>query len=49
MNKRLIIVGVLILGLAILAPEISHYLIHPIMRALHLEKKEPEKTEDQAK
>lgn len=28
-----------ILGLAILAPQISHHLIHPIMKALHLEKK----------
>ena len=26
-----------ILGLAILAPEISHHLIHPIMKALHQE------------
>lgn len=28
-----------ILGLAILAPQISHNLIHPIMKALHLDKK----------
>ena len=36
-----------ILGLAVLAPEISHHLIHPIMRVLKLEKKptNPEKTE----
>ena len=32
-----------ILGLAILAPQISHHLIHPIMRALHLDKKDEEK------
>lgn len=29
-----------ILGLAILAPEISHHLIHPIMKMLHLDKKD---------
>lgn len=33
-----------ILGLAILAPEVSHKTIHPIMQALGLEKK-PEKTQ----
>lgn len=32
-----------ILGLAILAPQISHHLIHPIMRGLGLEKKEDKK------
>lgn len=32
-----------ILGLAILAPQISHHLIHPIMRGLGLEKREPAK------
>ena len=32
-----------ILGLAILAPQISHHLIHPIMKALHLDKKEDNK------
>ena len=38
-----------LLGLAILAPEISHHLIHPIMRFLHLEKKdEVEKTDIKA-
>lgn len=37
-----------ILGLAILAPEISHQLIHPIMQALHLEKK-PDKKEAKEK
>lgn len=34
-----------ILGLAILAPEIGHHLIHPIMRAIGIEKK-PEKVAD---
>lgn len=29
-----------VLGLAILAPEVSHHLIHPIMRVVGLEKKE---------
>ena len=32
-----------ILGLAILAPQISHKLIHPLMRLFHMEKKEPNK------
>lgn len=32
-----------ILGLAILAPQISHHLIHPIMKGLKLEKENPEK------
>ena len=31
-----------ILGLAILAPQISHHLIHPIMKSLKLEKNEPD-------
>lgn len=31
-----------ILGLAILAPQISHHLIHPLMKALNLEKKPTE-------
>lgn len=35
-----------ILGLAILAPQISHRLIHPIMKALHMEKKEDTKKTD---
>lgn len=35
-----------ILGLAVLAPQISHKLIHPIMKALHLEKEEPAKKTD---
>lgn len=30
-----------ILGLAILAPEVSHHLIHPIMRGLGMEEKQP--------
>ena len=34
-----------VLGLAILAPEVSHVTIHPIMRALGLEKK-PEQTNE---
>lgn len=37
-----------VLGLAILAPEIGHVTIHPIMRALGLEKK-PEKAESDKK
>ena len=38
-----------ILGLAILAPEISHYLIHPIMKFLKLEKEDtPQKLDKQA-
>lgn len=38
-----------ILGLAILAPQISHHLIHPIMKALHMEEKEnPKKTDIKA-
>lgn len=37
-----------ILGLAILAPQISHHLIHPIMHAFHLDKKEPEKVDVKA-
>lgn len=32
-----------ILGLAILAPQISHHLIHPLMRALHLDKETDKK------
>ena len=32
-----------ILGLAILAPQISHHLIHPVMKFLKLEKDEPQK------
>ena len=34
-----------VFGLAILAPQISHYTIHPMLRALGLEKKETPKTE----
>lgn len=32
-----------VLGLAVLAPEISHHTIHPMLRALGMEKKEPKK------
>ena len=37
-----------ILGLAIFAPQISHSLIHPVMRFFHLEKDEPKKTDIKA-
>ena len=37
-----------ILGLAILAPEISHHLIHPIMKALHLDRESSPKSEQKS-
>jgi len=37
-----------LLGLAILAPEISHHLIHPIMKLFHLDNKPQEKTDIKA-
>ena len=36
-----------VLGLAILAPQISHYTIHPMLRALGMEKKEPKELKEQ--
>ena len=37
-----------ILGLALLAPEISHHLIHPIMKALHLDRESSKKSEQKS-
>ncbi len=36
-----------IVGLTILAPQVSHYILHPIMRACGMEKKKDEKPLDQ--
>ena len=38
-----------VLGLAILAPQVSHHTIHPIMKALGFEKKPETQTEEQQK